>query len=547
MAYNKNTDWDNESKYLNNLIQNGNAGQKAWASNQMNALNAAQAQYGGTSNNNSSSYTPTTSNTSSGGSGGYTIGSKLGQQKAQDMPINGTYTASDGSVWTKGLDGTISVNHNGVITNNAYTPSDIGKTIEQQVAAKVPYYYVQDSVNARVEKATSDPNLYQYAYDDTYKYAMDYINSMQQKYGMNGNETTANNQQFTLDQLSSWLNGFMQQNPKPVEPQSDPRIDELLNQILTREDFSYDLYSDPLYKQYSDIYQREGDRAMRDTLAEVAAGAGGMNSYAITAAQQAANYYNSQLGDKIPELAQLAYDMYLKDKDSEIQNLGILQDMDETQYNRYLNTMNNWSNDRSFAYGMVQDAINQGNWQTQYDFNSMWADKNFANENYWANRDYNSNQSQIELENSRQDREDAQKEIKLIISASAGGATVPSELITRSGWSQATIDALIAEEKANNKKKEQKGNEGGIGYVPKGDDPVVAEPEFKLKGVMDLGLKMPAPSETYILSLADAGLVNIAEDGTVTWKDGVNAQNYQQILQDWQASHNNFISKNFFF
>lgn len=42
--YNANTDWDNEQRYLNNLIAQG-GGNAAWATKQMNDLNAAKAQY----------------------------------------------------------------------------------------------------------------------------------------------------------------------------------------------------------------------------------------------------------------------------------------------------------------------------------------------------------------------------------------------------------------------------------------------------------------------------------------------------------------------
>ena len=67
-----------------------------------------------------------------------------------------------------------------------------------------------------------------------------------------------------------------------------------------------------MYQQYSKMYTREGDRAMKETMAEAAAGAGGMNSFAITAAQQAANNYSARLNDTIPQLYQLAYEMYLQ-------------------------------------------------------------------------------------------------------------------------------------------------------------------------------------------------------------------------------------------
>lgn len=148
------------------------------------------------------------------------------------------------------------------------------------------------------------------------------------------------------------------------------RIDALLDQILNREDFSYDVESDPLYQQYKAQYNREGDRSMRDTLAEVASGAGGMNSYAVSAAQQANNYYAAQLTDKIPELYQLAYQMYLNDIDNQVRDLGLLQDMDNTQYGRYRDTMSDWYADRDFAYGQYRDDVSDYQWAAGFNYNA---------------------------------------------------------------------------------------------------------------------------------------------------------------------------------
>lgn len=147
----------------------------------------------------------------------------------------------------------------------------------------------------------------------------------------------------------------------------DGRINAMLDQILNREGFSYTAADDPLYQQYQNMYNREGTRAMNDTLASAAANAGGMNSYAITAAQQANNYYAAQLGDKIPELYQLAYEMYLQDIDNQVRDLGLLQNMDDTQYNRYRDTMSDWYNDRDFAYGQYRDDVADGQWQLGFD------------------------------------------------------------------------------------------------------------------------------------------------------------------------------------
>lgn len=89
--------------------------------------------------------------------------------------------------------------------------------------------------------------------------------------------------------------------------------------------FSYDVENDPVYSAYRKQYLREGDRAMADTLAKLSAGTGGRpSSYAVMAAQQAGNYYNSQLTDVIPTLYENAYQRYLKGLDQQKNALNIL-------------------------------------------------------------------------------------------------------------------------------------------------------------------------------------------------------------------------------
>lgn len=156
---------------------------------------------------------------------------------------------------------------------------------------------------------------------------------------------------------------------KPVfdSPYSED-INDRLYEILNKKAFSYDVNKDPLYHQYKNMYLREGQRAMNDTLAAAASGAGGMNSYAVSAASQAQNNYNAQLGDKIPELQQLAYNMYLDDIDRQVQNLGLLQSMENTQYNKYLDELNDYYNERDFMYEQVRDNIADRQWQQQFDY-----------------------------------------------------------------------------------------------------------------------------------------------------------------------------------
>ena len=133
-------------------------------------------------------------------------------------------------------------------------------------------------------------------------------------------------------------------------------IQDLANQILNRPAFSYDYTQDPLYQQYADVYTREGDRAMQDTLGAVSNRTGGLaSSYAASAANQANNYYMSQLSDKIPELQQLAYSMYQDEGNRLMSAMDMAMALEQGDYTKFQGLLNQWNTDRSFAYQLSQD------------------------------------------------------------------------------------------------------------------------------------------------------------------------------------------------
>ncbi len=233
--------------------------------------------------------------------------------------------------------------------------TDYGTIGKQQMASGASWQDVANTYENRLNKSANTVGLTQYANDDLQQQMLDYIIAGK------GAESAAGYSMptFSYDVAQPTFNSNYQ-----------TRIDAMLNDILNREKFSYNVEDDQLYQQYKTQYNREGNRAMNDALAAAASGAGGMNSYAMTAAQQANNYYATQLGDKIPELYQLAYDMYLTDIDQQVRDLGLLQDMDNTQYNRYRDTMSDWRNDRDFAYGMYRDNMGDYQWGKQFDYNA---------------------------------------------------------------------------------------------------------------------------------------------------------------------------------
>ena len=109
------------------------------------------------------------------------------------------------------------------------------------------------------------------------------------------------------DALKQW-----QQN-RPADYQSgyQDRINELLGQLLKRENFQYSYTRDPLYRQYEQLYTQNAHNASADAAAQAAALTGGYgSSYATSAAQQAYQQQIGGLASAIPTLYSLALDTY---------------------------------------------------------------------------------------------------------------------------------------------------------------------------------------------------------------------------------------------
>lgn len=125
--------------------------------------------------------------------------------------------------------------------------------------------------------------------------------------------------------------------------------DEKLQNVYDRKPFEYNPETDPLYGYYKDAYNREGQRAMQQTLAEVSSRTGGLaSSYATTAAAQQANYYAQQLADKIPDLYEMAYRQYSDELSRGLQDASLAQD-------RYNMELGRYTGDRNFAYQLYGD------------------------------------------------------------------------------------------------------------------------------------------------------------------------------------------------
>ena len=149
----------------------------------------------------------------------------------------------------------------------------------------------------------------------------------------------------------------------------DQQLEDVYQQIVGREKFSYDINSDALYQQYADQYTQKGQMAMMDTMGQAAALTGGYgSSYAQSVGQQAYQAYLQQLNDVVPELYGMALDQYNAEGDRLVQQFGMLGDMADTEYGRYQDELSQYWQNLSYHKQLADDAYDQGynNWYTAY-------------------------------------------------------------------------------------------------------------------------------------------------------------------------------------
>ena len=162
--------------------------------------------------------------------------------------------------------------------------------------------------------------------------------------------------------------------------------DEVLNNYMNREKFSYDLNGDALYQQYKDKYITQGKMAMQDTMAQAAAMTGGYgNSYAANVSNQAYQASLQQLNDVVPELYQMAYNQYQQEGQDMLNQYGLLTDRDSIDYGRYRDSVSDWQTERDYL-------ANQYNNERTYDYTKYSDNRNFDYGVYSDNRNFAYNQ-----------------------------------------------------------------------------------------------------------------------------------------------------------
>lgn len=145
--------------------------------------------------------------------------------------------------------------------------------------------------------------------------------------------------------LTNWENS----KPSDYESKYSSEIESVLNGILNREKFNYNVNADPLYNQYKEQYINNGKTAMLDTVANASALTGGYaNSYAVTAGNQSYNEYLNDLNNVVLNLYDRAYSKYVDEGETMLDKITILRELDGDDYEKYRDELSEYYSDGEY-------------------------------------------------------------------------------------------------------------------------------------------------------------------------------------------------------
>lgn len=215
-------------------------------------------------------------------------------------------------------------------------------------------------------------------------------------------------------QVQDKLSDLENNKPGDYQGQYTGQVQSILDKIMNRQEFNYDMNADPLYQQYKNQYTALGKNAMRDTVGNVSALTGGYASTAAASAgQQAYNSYLQQLNNIVPELYNAALNRYQMQGDNLYNQMGILQNLDSLDYNRYRDRVNDYYNALDYYgnrentiynrdYALDRDAVSDSQWERQFSeqqkqnqiANDQW-EKNYALQKESADAQRNAAQNSV--------------------------------------------------------------------------------------------------------------------------------------------------------
>ena len=166
----------------------------------------------------------------------------------------------------------------------------------------------------------------------------------------------------SVRQADSYLSSQLQKIQSGKTSYSD-QVRDMMDTIMGREKFTYDVDKDPLFQQALASAMNSGKTAMQDTIGQASALTGGYGStYATSAANQAYNAFIEDAYNNLPQYYQMAMEAYQMEGDDLYRQLDMLVGADEREYSRnvtaYDATYQHRNQMYNEAYQQFRDAKN---------------------------------------------------------------------------------------------------------------------------------------------------------------------------------------------
>ena len=268
--------------------------------------------------------------------------------------------------------------------------------------------YLQSLLNSRMAKE-QDPQFAKYA-DPAYNATVQsYINSLKTP-------------QIDLDQILNQINNSIGTAPK--YDRSTYNLANSLAQKYINMDYD-DWLGSEQYGALADRYGRQGKMTMQDILGQISSRTGGLaSSYATTAANQQYNEYMAQLEE-------IARQAYANERADVYNNVQAAYDMSDRDYQRYLDSLSQYDDTRSFAYQVLSDAI--ANSQYNQEWQNTLKRQAIEDQRYADETQYGRGQNTMQ---------DARSRVDNFLATGGRVSDLDPALIANSGYSTAELTAL---------------------------------------------------------------------------------------------------------
>lgn len=148
----------------------------------------------------------------------------------------------------------------------------------------------------------------------------------------------AMNQKFVVPSAVTEADGYLKTQLEKIQSGKtsySDQVRDMMDKIMNRDKFSYDVDKDPLFQQALASAMNSGKQAMQDTIGQTSALTGGYGStYATSAGNQAYNAFIEDAYDNLPQYYQMAMEAYQMEGDEMYRQFGMLSDADDKEYNR---------------------------------------------------------------------------------------------------------------------------------------------------------------------------------------------------------------------